>query len=133
MAGWNNLLFVIYSPLAIACLIIGATDSFVIPRSWQYLDFNHIESCFCPLLALHPQQQRAIFSLVMIFSSLMMCSQLAADFFETLADVNGVPQYTHVMSLSRTSISSQAGIFQLFAMVSCFTDNVKALLRRRLA
>jgi hypothetical protein len=71
---------------------MGATDSIVIPRSWQYFDRNHTESCFCPLLALHPQQQSAMFSLVMISSSLMMCSQLAADFLDTLDEVNGVPQ-----------------------------------------
>lgn len=96
--------------------MIGATDSFVIPRSRQYFVCNHTESCFCPLLALHPQQQRAMFSLVTIHSSLTMCSQLAADFLETLADVNGTPQYTHDPSLARTSVSSQAGIFQLFAI-----------------
>jgi hypothetical protein len=73
-------------------LITGATDSFAIPRSLQYCDCNHTESRFCPLLALHPQQQRAMFSLVMIVPSLIMCSQLAADFFDTLEDVNGVPQ-----------------------------------------
>jgi hypothetical protein len=89
---WNDLLCVIYRPLAIACLIIGATVSFDIPRSRQYFDCNHTESCFCPLLELHPRQQRTMFSLVMIFSSLMMCSQLAADFGETLEEVNGVPQ-----------------------------------------
>jgi hypothetical protein len=33
-----------------------------------------------------------MFSIVMIFSSLMMCSQLAAAFGETLDDVNGVQQ-----------------------------------------
>jgi len=33
-----------------------------------------------------------MFSLVMIFSSLMMRSQLAADFGETLEKTNGVPQ-----------------------------------------
>ncbi|MDR2165371.1 MAG: hypothetical protein LBO79_07100 [Zoogloeaceae bacterium] len=81
----------IQSPLAIACLMIVATDSFVIPRSWQYFDRNHAESCFFPLLALHPQQQRTMFSLVMIFPSLIICSQLAADFLETLEDVNGMP------------------------------------------
>jgi len=73
-------------------LIIGATDSFVIPRSLQYFDCNHTESRFCPLLELHPQQQSAMFSLVMIFSSLMMCSQLAADFLDTLDAVNAMPQ-----------------------------------------
>jgi hypothetical protein len=82
----------IYRPLAIACLIIEATNPFDIPRSRQYFDCNHTESCFCPLLALHPRQQSTMFSLVMIFSSLMMCSQLAADFGETLEEVNGVPQ-----------------------------------------
>jgi len=73
-------------------LIIGATDSFDIPRSWQYFDRNHTESWRWPLLELHPRQQSAMFSLVMIFSSLMMCSQLAADLGETLEEVNGVPQ-----------------------------------------
>lgn len=116
----NSMLCVIYSPLAIACLTIGATDSFDIPRCWQYFECNHTESCFCPLLALHPRQQSTIFSLVMIFSSLIMCSQLAADFMETLKEVNGVPQYTHALSLARISISSQAGMFQLFATAICF-------------
>lgn len=125
------MLCVIYSPFAIVCLTIGATVFFAIPCSWQYFDCNHTESCLCPLLALHPQQQRAMFSLVMIFSSLMMCSQLAADFFEILEDVNGVLQYTHALSLARTSISSQAGIFHLFAMVSSFTHNVKLWPDRR--
>jgi hypothetical protein len=83
---------VIYSPLAIACLIIEATESFVIPCSLQYFDCNHTKSCFCPLLALHPQQQRTMFSFVMIVPSLIMCSQLAADLLDTLEDVNGVPQ-----------------------------------------
>lgn len=59
-----------------ACLMMGATESFDIPRSTQYFDCNQTESCFCPLLALHPRQQRAIFSFVIIFASLMMCSQL---------------------------------------------------------
>jgi hypothetical protein len=53
-------------------------------------DSNHAESCFCPLLALHPQKQRAMFSLVMIYSSLIICSQLAADFFDFLEKVNGL-------------------------------------------
>jgi hypothetical protein len=89
---WHDLLSPIYRPQEIACLIIGATDSFDISRSWQYFDRNHTESCFCPLLELHPRQQSAMFSLVMIFSSLMMCSQLAADLGETLEEVNGIPQ-----------------------------------------
>jgi hypothetical protein len=120
---WKDLLCVIYRPLAIACLITEATDSFEMPCSWQYFDCNHTESCFCPLLALHPQQQSAMFSLVMIFSSLMMCSQLAADRLETLEDVNGVPQYTHTLSLVRTSVSNQVGMFQLLATAICFTHN----------
>jgi hypothetical protein len=72
--------------------MIGATDAGVIPRSAQYFVSNQTESGFCPLLALHPQQQSAMFSLLMMFSSLTMCSQLAADFLATLAGVNGVRQ-----------------------------------------
>ncbi|GAB7563478.1 hypothetical protein LG202_15170 [Methylobacillus methanolivorans] len=64
-----------------------------------------------------------MFSLVIIFSSLIICSQLAADFLETCECVKGVLQYTHTLSLARTSISSQSGIFQLFAIVSYFTHN----------
>jgi hypothetical protein len=64
-----------------------------------------------------------MFSLVMIFSSLMMCSQLAADRLETLEAMNAVPQYTQALSLARTSISSQVGMFQLLATAICFTHN----------
>ena len=71
---------------------IGATASLVIPRSWQYLEVSHSESGFCPLLALQPRQQSAMLSRLMIFSSLMMCSQLAAALTETLAAAKGLPQ-----------------------------------------
>jgi len=75
-----------------ALLMIGAAVSGVMLRSWQYFVFSHSERPFCPLLALQPQQQRAIFSLVIMLASLTMCSQLAVDFLETLADVNSVLQ-----------------------------------------
>lgn len=88
----------------------------MIPRSRQYVDFSHVDNCFCPLLALQEQQQRAIFSSVIIVASLMMCSQLAQVFFEMLAGVNFSLQYTHCLSLARTSFSSQFGIFQLLAI-----------------
>ena len=81
-----------YKPFEIACLIIGATEAEVIPCSLQYLDCNQTESCFCPLLELHPQQQRTIFSLVTIVALFTMCSQLAEDFLDTLASVNLTPQ-----------------------------------------
>ena len=45
-----------------------------------------------------------------------MCSQLAADFLEIFGDVNSTPQYTHLLSLSLTSFSSQVGMFQLFVI-----------------
>ena len=114
-----------YCPLAIACLIIGATVSGVMPRSWQYLVWSQTESCFCPLLALQPRQQRVIFSLVIILASLMMCSQLAEALADSLCDKNSLPQYTQTLSLSRTSFSSDAGIFQLFAIIwfDAFTHN----------
>ena len=83
----------------------------------QYSDWSHSDSLFCPLLALQPQQQRAILSSFMIVASLMMCSQLAAFFRLMLCGVNSDPQYTHTVSRSRTSTSSSAGIFQLFAMI----------------
>lgn len=57
-----------------------------------------------------------MFSRVTMVSSLMMCSQLAAERLHTFGEVNAVPQYTHALSLARTSFSSQAGMFQLFAI-----------------
>jgi len=85
------------------------------PLDKQYFDSSHTESRFWPLLELQPQQQSAIFSRVMMEASLMMCSQLAAVLRDRLAGVNATPQYTQALSRSRTSCSSQAGIFQLFA------------------
>jgi hypothetical protein len=61
-------------------------------RSAQYFVLSQIESFFCPLLALQPQQHNAIFSLVMIFASFIICSQLAAVFLETFVGVNSQPQ-----------------------------------------
>lgn len=86
------------------------------PCSLQYLDCSQSETGFWLLLALQPQQQSAIFSLVIILASLIMCSQLAADFLDIFTDVNLIPQYTQTLSRSRTSLSSQAGIFQLLAI-----------------
>jgi hypothetical protein len=106
-----------YCPFAKACLIIGATVVGLIPRSLQYFECSQTDSFFCPLLALHPQQHKAIFSMVIIFASLMMCSQLAAVFLETLVDLNRTPQYTQFLSLPLTFFSNQIGIFQLFAIV----------------
>ncbi len=115
----NNLtalLCTYYCPLSIAFWIIGATASLAMSRSRQYLDCSQVDNFFCPLLALQEQQQSAIFSRVIILASFIMCSQLAHVFFETLAGVKFSPQYTHCLSLSRTSFSSQCGIFQLFVM-----------------
>ena len=81
-----------YLPFLIACFIIWATVSGFMPRSLQYLDWNQSDSRFCPLLALHPRQQRTMFSLVIIFASLIICSQLAADFADIFAGVNSTPQ-----------------------------------------
>src|SRR5690606_456868 len=56
----------------------------------------------------------------------MMCSQLADALADSLCERNSLPQYTQALSLSRTSFSSSAGIFQLFAIVDlgAFTHNV---------
>lgn len=99
------------------------------PRSWQYLVLSHTESCFCPLLALQPRQQRVMFSLVTISASLMMCSQLAEALVDSVCDKNLLPQYTQAVSLSRTSFSSDAGMFQLFAMIFVFGPTVVANIR----
>jgi hypothetical protein len=99
-----------------AALMIGATDSVVMLRSIQYFAPSHLDTDFWPLLALQPRQHNAMFSLVMMVSSLMMCSQLAENLADSLGDENLQPQYTHEVSLARTSISSLAGIPQLFAM-----------------
>ena len=120
-----NSLRCVYNSLSSACLTIGATVVILMPRAKQYFDCNQTDNFFCPLLALQPQQQRAIFSRVMIVASLIMCSQLAADFRVTCGGVNLIPQYTQALSLSRTSFSSQSGMFHLLAISgSIFTYNV---------
>lgn len=98
------------------------------PRVKQYFVCSQTDNCFCPLLALHPQQHRAMFSRVTILASLIMCSQLAADRRETFDGVNATPQYTHALSLLRTSASSQSGMFHLLAMLGLaqFTHNIRA-------
>jgi len=71
----------------------SATDSGVMLRSLQYFHCRQTESCFWPLLALQPQQQKAIFSLGNdFFASLISCFQLAQVFLETFAGVNTTPQ-----------------------------------------
>jgi hypothetical protein len=96
-------------------LTIDATLLALMPLAKQYLDSSHTESRFWPLLELQPQQQSAIFSRVTMEASLIMCSQLAADLRDKLAGVKATPQYTQALSRARTSCSSHAGIFQLFA------------------
>ena len=53
----------------------AATEVAVMEREAQYFDLSHSESDFAPLLALHPMQQSAMFSRVMILASFTMCSQ----------------------------------------------------------
>jgi hypothetical protein len=65
-----------------ASLTICATVVSSIPRATQYFDRSQTERDFCPLLELQAEQQRAMFSRVMIRASLMMCSQVAAAFRE---------------------------------------------------
>jgi hypothetical protein len=63
-----------------ACFTTSATVSLVIFRSLQYLELSQSMSSFAPLLELHAMQQRAMFSLEIIFASLTMCSHEALDF-----------------------------------------------------
>ena len=46
----------------------------------QYVELIQSVKFFAPLLALHDMQQSAMFSLVIILSSFVMCSQEAFDF-----------------------------------------------------
>ena len=105
-----------HCPFWIARLTTGATDSEEMFRSWQYRETSQSDTRFWPLLALQPRQQSAMFSLVMIVASLIMCSQLGADLVETSGAVKSFPQYTQTLSRSRTSSSNQSGIFHLFAI-----------------
>lgn len=71
--------------------MISATDCGVIFLFLQYVELIQSASNFAPLLALQDMQQRAMFSLVTIFSSLVMCSQEALDFLVP-HDPNEMPQ-----------------------------------------
>ena len=84
------------------------------PLLLQYFEFSHSESLLVPLLALQATQHRAMFSLVIILASLIMCSHEACVFLDPLEDPNLTPQYTHTLSLASISFSSHSGIFQLF-------------------
>jgi hypothetical protein len=97
-----------------ACLITKETVSELIFLSLQYFELSQSQRSFAHLLALQEQQQRAIFSLLIIVSSFIICSQVAVFFFSD--SENSTQQYTHILSLFRTSFSSQFGIFQLFIM-----------------
>lgn len=105
-----------HCPFWIARLTTGATDSEEMFRSWQYRETSQSDTRFWPLLALQPRQQSAMFSLVMIVASLIICSQLGADLVETSGAVKSFPQYTQTLSRSRTSSSNQSGIFHLFVI-----------------
>jgi hypothetical protein len=91
-ANNSRLLIDTQRPRSIASRMIGATVAFEIPLSLQYFPLNQADRPFCPLLALQPQQQSAMFSLVTILASLMICSQLATFLLDTWADVNGSRQ-----------------------------------------
>ncbi len=91
-ANNSRLLIDTQRPRSIASRMIGATVAFEIPLSLQYFPLSQADNPFCPLLALHPQQQSAMFSLVTILASLMICSQLATFLLDTWAEVNGSRQ-----------------------------------------
>ena len=62
------------------------------PRDLQYLDSGHAASNFVPLLALHPMQHLAMFSLVTILASLTMCSQDGRQRRSIAIPANSTPQ-----------------------------------------
>jgi hypothetical protein len=67
-----------------------------------------------PLLALQPMQHSAMFSLVMIRASLMMCSHDGLQRLFGLSAENSTPQYTQRGSRSMTSRSSHSGMRHRF-------------------
>lgn len=85
----------------------------------QYVEAIHCTNDFAPLLALQPQQQSAILSLVIIRASLIICSHVGEFFFTFLS--NKTPQYTQRLSLKRTSFSSASGIFHEFIKLFAIT------------
>jgi hypothetical protein len=64
--------------------MIGATELLFMPFFIQYFEKIQTESGFAPLLELQAAQQRVMFSRVMIFASLIICSQEAIAFREPL-------------------------------------------------
>jgi len=78
--------------LASAIFATNAMDSAVIPRRWQYGEPNQTARSLAPLLALQDEQQRAMFSLLMMRASLTMCSQVGLAPRDSGADSNDTPQ-----------------------------------------
>jgi hypothetical protein len=78
-----------------AAFAIAATVCAVTPRCLQYGDSNQTASGLAPLLELQPAQHRAMFSLVTMRASLMMCSQVATalrEMLESAAFAMSTPQ-----------------------------------------
>jgi hypothetical protein len=67
-------------------------DSGMMPRRWQYAEANHTARSLAPLLALQDEQQRAMFSLLMIRASLKMCSQVGLAPLDSGEHTNDTPQ-----------------------------------------
>jgi len=82
-------------------------------------------AAFDPCLRCNLGNKDRYFSLVIIEALLIICSQLADALADSLCERNSFLQYTQALSLSRTSFSSSAGMFQLFAMLylDAFTHN----------
>lgn len=74
-----------------ARLTTSDTDCGVMFLFLQYAELIQSTNNFVPLLALQETQHRAIFSLVMILSSLVMCSHDAFDFLVP-HEPNSIPQ-----------------------------------------
>ena len=75
-----------------AFLTTSETVLGVMPLSLQYVDLIQSDNLLVPLLELHATQQRAMFSVVMIFASLTMCSHVACDLLVSLEESKRTPQ-----------------------------------------
>ena len=95
------------------------------PLAEAYSEASQLSRVLSPLLELQLQQQRTMFSRVIMLISFTMCSQLAASFAETLYGTKERPQYEQTLSLARISDSNELGIFQLLAMMRFFQLTVR--------
>ena len=108
--------------VALHCLLQRVSDDtrtrvFIDPSLHAVIRLTPSERFFAPLLELQATQHRAMFSRVTMRASLIMCSHVATALREPRGGIFSVistPQYTHDLSRSIASCSSQSGMRHSF-------------------